>query len=46
VHGERRGLPNALIEIRQDGLTTPEDWSRWAELLATAYRQSETLLPR
>lgn len=46
VHGERRGLPNALIEIRQDGLTTPEDWSRWAELLATAYRQSETPLPR
>ncbi|WP_294538492.1 N-formylglutamate amidohydrolase [uncultured Rhodoblastus sp.] len=30
----RRGLPGALIEIRQDLLETPEQCDRWAALLA------------
>jgi predicted N-formylglutamate amidohydrolase len=30
----RRGLPGALIEIRQDLLATPENCAKWAALLA------------
>ncbi len=44
IHGERRGLPHVLIEIRQDMLTTAAACAGWAELLAAAYRQSEPLL--
>jgi predicted N-formylglutamate amidohydrolase len=35
-HGTRRGLPHALIEIRQDLIATPEGQAAWAERLATA----------
>jgi len=38
THGEARGLPSAMIEIRQDGLTTQTGIARWAERIALAYR--------
>jgi predicted N-formylglutamate amidohydrolase len=39
VHGERHGLPHALIEIRQDLIAEESGQRQWAELLAR-------LLPR
>lgn len=33
-HSTRRGLPGALIEIRQDLVATPEQIEHWARLLA------------
>ena len=39
VHGERHGLPHALIEIRQDLITDEHGQQQWAERLAR-------LLPR
>ena len=44
VHGERRGLPHVLIEIRQDLLTTAAECAGWASRLASAYRRSEPSL--
>jgi predicted N-formylglutamate amidohydrolase len=41
VHGEARGLPHVLIEIRQDGIATPAGAAAWARLLAAAYAQVE-----
>jgi predicted N-formylglutamate amidohydrolase len=41
AHGERRGLPNAMIEIRQDLLRTEADQRRWATRLAELYRRIE-----
>jgi predicted N-formylglutamate amidohydrolase len=38
VHGEGRGLPGAMIEIRQDGIRTADGVAAWAERLAEAYR--------
>lgn len=38
THGEARGLPCAMIEIRQDGLTTQTGIEHWAERIALAYR--------
>lgn len=35
VHGERRGLPHVLIEIRQDTLARPDLVDRWAERLTS-----------
>jgi predicted N-formylglutamate amidohydrolase len=37
-HGEGRGLPSAMIEIRQDGLRSEADTAAWAARLADAYR--------
>jgi predicted N-formylglutamate amidohydrolase len=34
VHGERRGLPHVLIEIRQDLIANAAGQRRWADLLA------------
>jgi predicted N-formylglutamate amidohydrolase len=34
VHGERRGLPHALIEIRQDIIGEKSGQQKWAKLLA------------
>ena len=34
VHGEGRGLPNLLIEIRHDLIETLDDQERWAERLS------------
>jgi predicted N-formylglutamate amidohydrolase len=39
VHGERRGLPHALVEIRQDLIADENGQRRWAHVLAR-------LLPR
>jgi predicted N-formylglutamate amidohydrolase len=44
VHGEQRGLPHVLIEVRQDQLTTTEDCAVWAARLAAAYWRSEPSL--
>jgi predicted N-formylglutamate amidohydrolase len=41
VHGEGRGLPSAMIEIRQDGIRTAEGAALWAERLAQAHRLIE-----
>ena len=38
IHGEDRGLACAMIEIRQDGLTTATDAATWAGRLAVAIR--------
>jgi predicted N-formylglutamate amidohydrolase len=40
-HGERRGLPNVMIEIRQDGIRTAAGAAAWAARLAEAYRSIE-----
>jgi predicted N-formylglutamate amidohydrolase len=48
VHGERRGIPHALIEIRQDLITDQSGQRVWAlrlaRLLALAYQQMITQL--
>jgi predicted N-formylglutamate amidohydrolase len=41
-HGEGRGLPSVMIEIRQDGIRSAADSAHWAERLAQAYRRVET----
>lgn len=41
VHGEGRGLPSVMIEIRNDGLAMPEGVEAWAARLAEAYREIE-----
>ena len=41
MHGEGRGLPSAMIEIRQDGIQAAGDAAAWAERLADAYRLIE-----
>jgi len=41
VHGEGRGLPSAMIEIRQDGIRTTAETAAWAKRLAAAYRLIE-----
>lgn len=43
VHGERRGIPHVLIEIRQDLLTTADACAGWALRLAAAYARSGLL---
>jgi predicted N-formylglutamate amidohydrolase len=41
VHGEGRGLPSVMIEIRQDGIRTAAGAAAWAVRLAEAYRMIE-----
>ena len=41
VHGEGRGLPSVMIEIRQDGIRTAAGAAAWAARLADAYRLIE-----
>ncbi|XXX80259.1 N-formylglutamate amidohydrolase [Sorangium sp. So ce134] len=41
VHGEARGLPCVLLEIRQDGLLSDEGVEAWAQRLAAIYRELE-----
>jgi predicted N-formylglutamate amidohydrolase len=36
VHGERRGLPHVLVEIRSDQIADPAGVARWTALLADA----------
>ena len=40
VHGERRGLPHALVEIRQDLIGEESGQRAWAELLARLLPQA------
>lgn len=42
THGDARGLPYAMIEIRQDCIRTAEDAAAWAAQMATAYRLIES----
>jgi predicted N-formylglutamate amidohydrolase len=44
-HGEGRGLPSVMIEIRQDQLLTSAGATVWAGRLAAAYRHLEEELP-
>ncbi|MBI2253208.1 MAG: N-formylglutamate amidohydrolase [Proteobacteria bacterium] len=37
VHGEQRGLPHVLVEIRQDTLGDAAGIARWADLLTTLF---------
>jgi predicted N-formylglutamate amidohydrolase len=47
VHGERRGLPNILLEIRQDQIADAEGQGRWIDLLASAFlRITDDMLQR
>ncbi|WP_436604628.1 N-formylglutamate amidohydrolase [Sorangium sp. So ce1036] len=39
AHGEARGLPHLLLEIRQDGLASDEQVEAWAQRLAAIYRE-------
>jgi predicted N-formylglutamate amidohydrolase len=41
VHGERRGLPSIMLEIRQDGIRTERGAANTASRLAEAYRRIE-----
>lgn len=43
-HAESRGLHNAMIEIRQDGLLLAEQLAHWADRIAQAYIQVERKL--
>jgi predicted N-formylglutamate amidohydrolase len=45
VHGEGRGLPNAMIEIRQDEIQTAAGIAAWAARLADVYRLIEAEAP-
>jgi len=38
VHGEGRGIPSAMIEIRQDRICSDADAATWATRLTEAYR--------
>jgi predicted N-formylglutamate amidohydrolase len=44
VHGEKRGLINTGIEIRQDLITEPAGQREWADRLARIFREIETTL--
>ena len=40
MHGDARGLANALIEIRQDLIDTDQGAAKWAARLATALAEA------
>lgn len=44
VHGEGRGLPSAMIEIRQDGVRTDAGIAAWAARITHAYQEVHGLL--
>lgn len=44
VHGEKRGLMNTGIEIRQDLITDPAGQKQWAERLARVFGEIEATL--
>jgi predicted N-formylglutamate amidohydrolase len=44
VHGEKRGLMNSGIEIRQDLIEEPAGQKQWADRLARVFREIETTL--
>jgi predicted N-formylglutamate amidohydrolase len=44
VHGEKRGLMNSGIEIRQDLIADPAGQQQWADRLARILGEIETAL--
>lgn len=44
IHGSDRGLPCAMIEIRQDGLARPADADTWADRLLVAILDAQAAL--
>lgn len=45
VHGERRGIPHALVEVRNDEIDHDHGVDRWADLLARTVQQAaDTIL--
>ncbi len=44
VHGEKRGLMNSGIEIRQDLITAPAGQQQWADRLARVFGEIEVAL--
>ncbi len=44
VHGEKRGLMNTGIEIRQDLIAEPAGQKQWADRLARIFAEIETML--
>jgi predicted N-formylglutamate amidohydrolase len=44
VHGERRGIPHVLFEIRQDEIGDPRGVEAWAARLAALVREAEARL--
>jgi len=46
VHGEKRGLMNTGIEIRQDLITDPDGQKQWADRLARVFGEIEVTLRR
>lgn len=44
VHGEGRGMPHLLLEVRNDQLSDEPGLSRWTGLLSTAIRESLLVL--
>jgi predicted N-formylglutamate amidohydrolase len=44
VHGEKRGLMNTGIEIRQDLITDPSGQAEWAERLTRIFGEIEATL--
>jgi predicted N-formylglutamate amidohydrolase len=46
IHGERRGLPSVLIEIRQDLLSTPAGIKSWVDRLTELLTESRQSIER
>lgn len=43
-HGERQGIPSAMVEVRQDGINDTAEADQWARRLAQAWEEIETSL--
>jgi predicted N-formylglutamate amidohydrolase len=46
VHGERRGLPHLLLEVRNDQILGEDGGERWARLIAHALKVASASLSR
>jgi len=46
VHGEARGIPHAMIEIRQDLVSAADGQAAWADRLSAVLRQAHERLRR
>lgn len=46
VHGETRGIPHALIEVRNDEISHDAGLDHWADLLADAVHEAAALILR
>lgn len=45
VHGERRGIPHAGLELRQDLIADPDGQAAWAARLAPVFERALEMLP-